>query len=178
MQVVAHKSFFRWLPMVGGLLRRALRRGGASRAFGFALVLNLSAMGQVATPTPNLKLAKAVSSTANIPLCSGASADSSSGNTPSQVNPHPHSVTLSWNAAVSASSSRGEAIKGYQVYRSVKSQTYAETDRISQSPLQGTRCVDTTVEPRTTYFYVVRAVTQDGMQSGSSNEIKAVVPFP
>jgi hypothetical protein len=179
MQEVAHKSLLSWLPMASGLLRKVSRRGRVLRAFlSAAILVNLSAAGQMATQSPSLKEAKAVSSTPDIPLCSGAASGSSPGNAPSHVNPHSHSVTLSWNAPVSASRSPADAIKGYQVYRSVKSQTYAESDRISQSPVHGTRCVDMTVEARNTYFYVVRAVTEDGMQSGSSNEIKAVVPFP
>jgi len=87
-------------------------------------------------------------------------------------------VTLSWNAVVPASSAPRDAIKGYNVYRSLTSHTYSESNRISGSPLQGTQCVDATVGPRKTYFYVVKAVTQGGEQSGSSAEIKAEVPFP
>jgi len=64
------------------------------------------------------------------------------------------------------------------VYRSQKPHMYDESNRISDSTLRGTRCVDTNVEPRKTYFYVVKAVTEGGKQSGSSIEIKAVVPSP
>jgi hypothetical protein len=142
--------------------------------------LTMSGMGQVknqATQTPSLGGAKALPRPGDIPLCNGASG-SSLGHAPSQVNPHPHSVTLSWNAAVPASHSLRDAIKGYYVYRSLRSHTYAESDRMSELPLQGTRCVDTGVKPRKTYFYAVKAVTEDGRRSGSSIEIKAMVPFP
>jgi hypothetical protein len=115
---------------------------------------------------------------AEIPMCSGAPAASSDGHTPSQVNPHPHSVTLSWNAAIPATRSPLDAIKGYYVYRSLASHRYRERDRISDSIVLGTRCIDTAVEPRKTYFYVVKAVTTGGKQSKSSLEIKAAVPFP
>jgi hypothetical protein len=87
-------------------------------------------------------------------------------------------VTLSWNATVPASNSSRDAIKGYHVYRSQTPHTYGASNRISDSPLPGTRCVDTNVEPGKTYFYVVKTVTEGGKQSGSSIEIKAVVPFP
>jgi hypothetical protein len=146
-----------------------------------AVFLNVNFTGQVknqATPTPGLSGAKAARPPADIPPCSGASSGWSSGQAPSLVNPHPHSVTLSWNAAVPASNSPRDAIKGYNVYRSPTSHTYNEGNRISETPLRGTRCVDATVEPRKTYFYVVKTVTEGGEQSGSSIEIKAVVPFP
>ncbi len=87
-------------------------------------------------------------------------------------------MTLSWNATAPASNSPKDAIKGYYVYRSLTSKTYTESNRISESPVHGTRCVDITVEPRKTYFYVVKALTEGGTLSGSSSEIRAVVPFP
>jgi hypothetical protein len=139
----------------------------------------LSTMGQAcshARQTPTPAEAKATTQPAEIPACTGTGLSAAS--VPSQANPHPHSVTLSWNAAVPASKSPQDAIKGYYVYRSPASQTYADGTRISQTPVRGTRCIDTNVEARTTYFYVVRAVTEGGQQSGNSLEIKAVVPFP
>lgn len=148
--------------------------GAALRAFVF---LVLSTMGQAcshARQTP--EEAKGGPQPVEIPLCTGTG--SSAVSAPSRANPHPHSVTLSWNAAVPASKSPQDAIKGYYVYRSPASQTYADGTRISQTPVKGTRCIDINVEARTTYFYVVRAVTDGGKQSGSSLEIKAVVPFP
>lgn len=153
----------------------------AAAVFAVVVCLTIGGTGQVKnkdTRTPSPGSAKAQPQTPEIPPCNGALASSSAGHAPSQVNPHPHSVTLSWNAAVPASNAPRDAIKGYYVYRSLASHTYAESDRISPSPLRGTRCVDTTVEPRKTYFYVVKAVTEGGAQSGSSSEIKAVVPFP
>jgi hypothetical protein len=114
----------------------------------------------------------------DIPPCNGIPSSPSAGQGPSKVNPHPHSVTLSWGAPAPATNSPRDAIKGYYVYRSQKPHMYDESNRISDSPLRGTRCVDSNVEPRKTYFYVVKAVTEGGKQSGSSIEIKAVVPSP
>jgi|SRR5271155_1134852 len=110
-----------------------------------------------------------------VPSCTGSSTPGQARSDPDH--PH-HSVTLSWNAAVPSSNLAGDAIKGYYVYRSVSSQSYSESNRVSKSPVRGTRCVDTAVEPRTTYFYVVKALTEGGAQSGYSMEIRAVVPFP
>jgi hypothetical protein len=161
---------------------RRLSRKIAAAVFAVVVCLTIGGTGQVKnkdTRTPSPGSAKAQQQQPpDVPLCNGDPTGSSAGHTPSQVNPHPHSVTLSWNATVPASNAPRDAIKGYYVYRSLASHTYAESDRISPTPLRGTRCVDTTVEPRKTYFYVVKAVTEGGAQSGSSSEIKAVVPFP
>jgi hypothetical protein len=147
----------------------------------FVTVSGVSQVKSQAPQTPSVGDGKAVQA-ADIPMCNGGSSGSSAGfsgaHGPAPGAAHPHSVTLSWNAAVAASNSPRDAIKGYYVYRSSASHTYAESDRISESPLQGTRCVDTAVEARKTYFYIVKAVTEGGKQSGSSIEIKAVVPFP
>ena len=112
-----------------------------------------------------------------IPPC-GAASSTVLGEPPSQASPTPHSVTLSWIASIPKSNSKPDAIQGYYVYRSLKSQTYTESNRISSSPVQGTQCVDTAVEPRKTYYYVVKAVAQSGEKSNFSNETKAVIPFP
>jgi hypothetical protein len=126
-------------------------------------------------PVPSPAGAKAASLTPGEPLCTGISFNPSAGQS-SQLNPDLHFVTLSWKAAVSASNSRRDAIKGYYVYRSLTSHTYPESARISESLLTGTRCTDTDIEPRKTYYYVVKSVTESGKQSASSIEIRAVVP--
>ena len=143
------------------------------------VILVLSSVGQAcnhARQTASPEEAKTAPQPVDIPACDGSGL--STGRASSQVNLHPHYVTLSWNSALPASKSPRDAIKGYYVYRSLTSQTYGESNRISEMPVKGTRCIDSNVEARTTYFYVVRAVTEGGKQSGSSLEIKAVVPFP
>jgi fibronectin type III domain protein len=89
-----------------------------------------------------------------------------------------HSVTLSWKASVPVSKSPRDAVKGYFVYRSRTSQKHTLTDRLNAQPITATACVDREVEPHTTYFYSVRALSQGGAQSIFSHEVKAVVPFP
>jgi hypothetical protein len=140
-------------------------------------IICLGQAGNKATPTPSTEAAK-TPLPVDIPLCNGASSGATAGHATSQANLHPHSVRLSWNAALPASNSPRDAIKGYYVYRSLASHTYAEGNRISESLVRGTQCVDTTVDPQKTYFYVVKAVTEGGEQSGSSIEIRAVVPSP
>ena len=119
---------------------------------------------------PSTAVAEVAPPIAGPPSCTGVE--------PTTPTAHRHSVTLSWHAVIPASSSPRDAIKGYYVYRSLTSRSYAESNRISQALLTGTRCIDATVEPHKTYFYVVKAVAESGTQSGSSLEIRAVVPFP
>ncbi len=128
--------------------------------------------------SPSLPRTEAASLTAGEPSCTGTSSSSSAGQSPSHLNPDAHFVTLSWKAAVPASNSPQNAIKGYYVYRSLTSHAYPESARISEALLPETRCIDTDVETRKTYFYVVRSVTKSGKQSASSIEIRAVVPSP
>jgi hypothetical protein len=128
--------------------------------------------------TLNVAVEKSVLQTADAPACTGISTRPSASRSTLSLSPHPHSVTLFWNAAVPKSTSPRDAIKGYYVYRSLTSRTFPESTRISGAPLTGTRCVDTNVEPRKTYIYVVKAVTEAEKQSGSSIEVQAVVPFP
>jgi len=147
---------------------------------GGVVFLAMFSVGQVKSNPPQASSAGATKATqdpGDLPPCSGAPPGSSVGRSPS-ANLHPHSVTLSWKAALPASNSPRDVIKGYYVYRSLTSRRYAEGSRISKSLLRGTQCVDTTVNPKKTYFYVVKAVTEGGTQSDSSTEIKAVIPFP
>lgn len=114
----------------------------------------------------------------NVPSCSGASSRPTSTEPSREQNRHPHSVILSWNAPVPASNSPRDAIQGYHVYRSAAPGTYGESNRISEFPVTGTRCLDATVQPQKTYYYAVKAVSQNGTRSSTSAEIRVVVPFP
>jgi hypothetical protein len=152
-------------------------RGKVSQAV-LAVVLFLSVISGDHAQNASTGTAKAPPRTEDIPLCNGRSLGGSEGHARSTANPHAHVVTLSWKAAVPKSNSPQEAIQGYYVYRRLTSQTYAESNRISESPVRATQCADTTVDPQKTYFYVVKAVTVGGKQSSASAEIKAVVPFP
>jgi hypothetical protein len=95
-----------------------------------------------------------------------------------QPNPSHHSVTLSWKASAPVSKLPRDVVKGYYVYRSRTSQKHTLRDQMNAQPISETGCVDRSVEPSTTYFYSVRALSQGGAQSIFSREVKAVVPFP
>ena len=143
-------------------------------------LLTISSLVQVGEPpaprTPGEGEAKALSK--DVPSCTATSLSSSVGGAAWQVNENRHSVTLSWNASVANSTSKLEAIQGYSVYRSLASRTYTENNRINSSPLPGTACVDSDVQPGETYFYAVRAVTVSGVKSDFSKEAKAKIPSP
>jgi hypothetical protein len=114
----------------------------------------------------------------SIPLCSGEPQAASPIRQTPPGGSKPHSVTLSWNPSVPVSNSPNDAIKGYYVYRSQSSETYTDGNRINSLPLVGTQCLDNAVEPRATYYYVVKAVAKNGAQSVVSQQIEAVIPFP
>jgi len=85
----------------------------------------------------------------------------------------PHSVRLSWQSSVPASSSPGDAIKGYNVYRRRPSGQYI---KINVGLIHGTGCTDDSVGAGQTYYYKTNAVSASGAVSGFSQEIKANVP--
>jgi len=78
-----------------------------------------------------------------------------------------HSVQLSWKASTSA-------VAGYNVYRRDASGPV----KINSKPVAGTSYVDSLVQPGQTYYYVTKAVSPAGTESGPSNEVQAVVPSP
>jgi hypothetical protein len=138
-------------------------------------IRRISQITGLSTPTANAEGGKAAVRTDSIPSCSSLS---SGGHAAAPGGAKPHSVTLSWKASAPASGAPGDTIEGYDVYRSQESQDYANRKPINSTPLNGTQCVDTTVEPRATYYYVIKAVAKSGAQSVVSKEIKAVIPFP
>ncbi len=78
-----------------------------------------------------------------------------------------HSVHLFWKASRSA-------VAGYNVYRRGTS----GIARINSKPVPDTSYVDNSVLPGQTYYYVTKAVSSTGTESGPSNEVQAVVPSP
>ncbi len=136
---------------------------------GVAQVSRHSALAQVTGK------AEPASQVAKIPLCTGATT-----NPPSpalaQAGPSPHSVVLSWKASIPRSDAPKDAIKGYYVYRSLRSNGFSESDRLNALPLKETRCIDTAVKPRKKYFYVVKALSEGGAPSDFSTQITVEIP--
>ncbi len=78
-------------------------------------------------------------------------------------------VILSWAASVSP------GVVGYAIYRGTASEGESGTP-MNSAPVNITTYVDATVKPGTTYYYVLRSVGGNGVQSPASNETKAYVP--
>jgi fibronectin type 3 domain-containing protein len=76
-------------------------------------------------------------------------------------------VTLTWKASKSR-------VKGYNVYRGTKSG--GPYLRINPDLVQGLSYRDQEVKSGTTYYYVIRAVDADGLESVNSSKITAKVP--
>jgi hypothetical protein len=80
-----------------------------------------------------------------------------------------HSAALSWTASTSV-------VSGYNVYRGTASGgPYTKLNSSLIAPIIYT---DNTVQSGQTYFYVVTAVDANNVESGYSNEVSAVIPFP
>jgi hypothetical protein len=96
----------------------------------------------------------------------------------------PHSVTLTWNASLPASTASRDAISGYNVYRSVTLPVaIVEANRINCAFVTITSCVDNSVAAGQTYYYVATALVVAA--SGSAKEsaasqpaLKVTVPIP
>ncbi len=78
-----------------------------------------------------------------------------------------HTVYLSWKASASPD------VTGYNVYRG---ETLEKLDPINSDPIAATNCVDSSVEPGKTYYYVVKAANKSHLQSGPSNVASASIP--
>lgn len=83
-----------------------------------------------------------------------------------QVN---HTVVLEWSASTSSD------VTGYNVYRgTVSGGPYTEI----VNDVNALDYNDTSVQPSTTYFYVVTAINSSGLESTYSNEASAAIPAP
>ena len=88
--------------------------------------------------------------------------------------PGAHTVRLSWNASVPASTAAADAVIGYIVYRSTKAND-ANSLPINLRQISDTACLDVHVSPGADYYYVIRAVSAKGI-SGPSNEVRVHIP--
>jgi len=126
------------------------------------------------TPSQNLILVAQFSPLAAGSVSGSISIVSNASGSPASVTlsgtgvaPVQHSVTLSWNGSTSV-------VSGYNVYRStVSGSSYVKVNTSLDSGLGFT---DTTVQSRTTYYYVTTAVDASNNESAFSNEVPAVIP--
>lgn len=85
-----------------------------------------------------------------------------------------HRVILSWNASAPADPKHAAAT-GYCIYRGVK-QNDPSPVLLNNIPFPGTSCVDDLVVNDQKYYYVVRAISAQGVTSIVSNEVPAKIP--
>jgi fibronectin type 3 domain-containing protein len=79
-------------------------------------------------------------------------------------------VDLSWVGSTSS------GVVGYYVYRgTVSGGPYS---KLNSTPAPTTNYTDTSVQSGVTYYYVVTAVDNKGMESAYSNQSMATIPTP
>src|SRR5262249_23310665 len=93
------------------------------------------------------------------------------------------SVTITVNAASSPASAKmawdpntDSNLAGYNVYRSTQSGAYTSAPLNGSTLVTVTSFTDSTVQSGQTYYYVIRAVSTSGLESGNSNEIQFPAP--
>src|SRR5207253_78778 len=64
---------------------------------------------------------------------------------------------------------------GYNVYRSEQSGVFTSPPINGTALVTRTSFTDSTVQPGRTYYYVVTAVSTDGVESGYSNQVQAII---
>jgi len=84
--------------------------------------------------------------------------------------PSQYSVLLTWQA----SAEMENPIVGYNVYRSTLSG--GPYSKLTSNTVDALEFADTSVSDGTTYYYVVTAVDSQGVESGFSNQISAIIP--
>jgi len=82
-------------------------------------------------------------------------------------------VILSWTA--SASDSMHADAAGYCIYRSTGRKD-SPPERVNRMPLPVTSCADDVVEDGEKFYYVVRAISANGVISVGSNTVLARIP--
>jgi hypothetical protein len=102
-------------------------------------------------------------STLKVALSGTGTTTGGSGSTPT------HSVSLTWKASSSS-------VAGYNVYRGSK--TGGPYTKLNSSTNTATVYTDSSVTAGATYFYVATSVSSGGMESATSNEVKALIPTP
>ncbi len=85
-----------------------------------------------------------------------------------------HRVILSWRASPPADSKHAGAI-GYCIYRGLKKKDPSPV-LLNTAPFPGTSCADDLVVNDKKYYYVVRAISAQGVTSIVSNEASAAIP--
>lgn len=152
-------------PVTGGTTVKILGSGfesGASVTFGGM------ASNSVTVVSSTEIQAVAPSSSAGTISISVTNADSQSGTLASAFT-YFHTVTLSWACGTSG-------VSGFNVYRS--STSGGPYTRVNSNMISGMSFSDNAVHEGQTYYYVTTAISGSNMESGYSNQARAIVPSP
>jgi|GEM_PF-2477859 len=131
--------------------------------FSSFIVLSLAgAKGQPSTIIPPSSASKSKSgnsSGTSVPIPTNLNASSTS-----------EEINLEWNSVSSSD------LENYKVYKSLKpGEDFTEVAKVSS---EKTTLNDSNVKKGVTYYYVVSAITDDGAESGNSNQVSAIVEAP
>ena len=85
-----------------------------------------------------------------------------------------HRVILSWNAS-RPPDAKHSAATGYCIYRGVRHND-SSPQLLNSEPFPGTSCTDDLVANEQKYYYVVRAISEKGSTSDTSNELPVAIP--
>ena len=80
----------------------------------------------------------------------------------------PHTVALTWTASVSTD------VIGYNIYRGTT--TGGPYSILDSAPVAADSYNDSAVQSGQTYFYIVRAIDNTGLESLNSTEVQAIIP--
>jgi Domain of unknown function (DUF4082) len=117
--------------------------------------------------TPSIAGLKAGNYTGHIALVGGGATKTVTVAMTITSPPIQHKVALSWKASTNAH------VVSYSVYRSsISGSSYA----LSASAIGGVSFSDQSVQPATTYYYVVTAVDDQGRESAYSPQVSAIIP--
>jgi hypothetical protein len=143
--------------------------GSGFSVSGLSLPLSLAA-GQSAPFTVTFAPPVVGSLTGTVTFLTSGSGSATQTDTGNGIAAPQHSVTLNWSPSTSSS------VLGYYVYRG--GQAGGPYTALNSAADPNSTFVDNSVQGGQTYYYVVTAVNSSGLQSGYSNQVQAVIPFP
>jgi fibronectin type 3 domain-containing protein len=106
--------------------------------------------------------------TGNVAVSSNASNSPTINLAGTGVQQTPHTVALTWTASVSTD------VIGYNIYRGTT--TGGPYSILDSAPVAADSYNDSAVQSGQTYFYIVRAIDNTGLESLNSTEVQAIIP--
>jgi fibronectin type 3 domain-containing protein len=130
--------------------------------------------GTMLTPNQTATLVITFAPTTAGPVTGNVAVSSNASNSPTinlagtGVQQTPHTVALTWTASVSTD------VIGYNIYRGTT--TGGPYSILDSAPVAADSYNDSAVQSGQTYFYIVRAIDNTGLESLNSTEVQAIIP--